>query len=63
MDRIFVLFVSDNGFIGDGDCIVNNPTNARYFDSRKEADTYRTELYNSDRKEFKRNTISILKWM
>ena len=63
MDRIFVLFVSDNGFIGDGDGIVNNLTNARYFDSRKEADEHRTELYNSDREEFKRNTISILKWM
>ena len=63
MDRIFVLFVSDNGFIGDGDSIVNNPTNARYFDSHKEADTHRTELYNSEREEFKRNTISIFKWV
>ena len=42
MDRIFVLFVSDNGFIGDGDSIVNNPTNARYFDSRNEAAAHRT---------------------
>ena len=63
MNHMFVLFVSDNGFIGDGDRIVNNLTGARYFDSRKDADTHRTELYDSDREEFKSNTISILKWM
>lgn len=59
--RLFVLFVNDNGFIGDGDCIVNNVTKARAFDSREKAEKYRAKLY-SQSNEF-RNTISILEWL
>ena len=59
--RLFVLFVNDNGFIGDGDCIVNNVTKARAFDSRDKAEKHRAKLY-SQSNEF-RNTISILEWL
>ena len=31
MNRFFVLFVNDNGFIGDSDHIVNNVTKAHFF--------------------------------
>ena len=62
MNHMFVLFVNDNGFIGDGDRIVNNVTQAQYFDSHKEAEKYRNKLYGNKRVEFQ-NTISILEWM
>lgn len=59
--RLFVLFVNDNGFIGDGNCIVNNVTKAQAFDSREKAEKYRAKLY-SQAHGF-RNTISILEWL
>ena len=63
MNHMFVLFVNDNGFVGDGDRIVNNVTEAQYFDSRKEeAEKHRIELYGNKRVEFQ-NTISILEWL
>lgn len=62
MNHMFVLFVNDNGFIGDGDRIVTNVTEAQYFDSRKEAEKHRIELYGYNRVEFQ-NTISILEWL
>ena len=62
MNHMFVLFVNDNGFIGDGDRIVNNITEAQYFDSRKDAEKHRIELYGNKRVEFQ-NTISILEWL
>ena len=62
MNHMFVLFVNDNGFIGDGDSIVNNITEAQYFDSRKEAEEHRIELYGNKCDEFQ-NRISILEWL
>ena len=59
--RLFVLFVNDNGFIGDGNYIVNNVTKAQAFDSREKAEKYRAKLY-SQAHGF-RNTISILEWL
>ena len=61
MNHMFVLFVNDNGFISDGDSIVNNVTKAQAFDSREKAETYRAKLY-SQSNEFL-NTISILEWL
>ena len=61
MSKIFVLFVNDNGFIGDGDCIVNNVTKAQAFDSREKAENHRAKLYGQSN-EFQ-NTISILEWL
>ena len=61
MGRMFVLFVNDHGFISDGDGIVNNVTEAYYFDSRKEAEKHRDKLYR-ERADFQ-NTISILEWL
>ena len=62
MNHMLVLFVNDNGFIGDGDSIVNNITEAQYFDSRKTAEKHRIELYGNERDEFQ-NRISILEWL
>ena len=31
MNHMFVPYVNDNGFVGDGDRIVNNVTEAQYF--------------------------------
>ena len=62
MGSLFVLFVNDNGFIGENDSIVLNIMAAQYFDSRKEAEKHRIELYGNKRKEFE-NTISILEWL
>ena len=59
--RLFVLFVNDNGFIGDGDYIVNNVTKAQAFDSREKAEKHRAKLY-SQAHGF-HNTISILEWL
>ena len=61
-NRLFVLFVNDNGFIGVDDSIVNNVTEAQFFDSREDAEMHRIELYGSKRNEFQ-NTISILEWL
>ena len=62
MNHMFVLFVHDNGFVGENDSIVLNIMAARYFDSREEAEKHRVELYSSKRVEFQ-NTISILEWL
>lgn len=62
MNHQFVLFVNDNGFIGDDDRIVNNVTEAQHFDSRKEAEKHRIKLDGNKRVEFQ-NTISILEWV
>ena len=62
MGRLFVLFVNDNGFVGENDSIVNNLFEARYFDSRKKAEEHRVELYGNKRAEFK-NRILILEWL
>ena len=61
MNRFFVLFVNDNGFIGDSDHIVNNVTKARFFESRMMADEYR-DAYHSKHNDFQ-STISILEWL
>lgn len=62
MKHMFVLFVNDNGFVGENDSIVLNLMAAQYFDSRKAAEKHRIELYSNKRAEFK-NTISILEWL
>ena len=61
MNQMFVLFVNDNGFISDGDSIVNNVTKAQAFDSRDKAEKYRAKLYNQSHGFH--NTISILEWL
>ena len=63
MGSLFVLFVNDNGFIGENDSIVNNLSEAWYFDSREEAEEHRVELYGNKRDEFQHHTISILEWL
>ena len=62
MNHLFVLFVNDNGFVGDNDSIVLNIMAAQYFDSREEAEKHRVELYGDRRVEFQ-NRISILEWL
>lgn len=62
MNHLFVLFVNDNGFVGENDSIVLNIMAARYFDSREEAEKHRVELYGNERYEFQ-NRISILEWL
>ena len=62
MNHLFVLFVNDNGFVGDNDSIVLNIMAAQYFDSREEAEKHRVELYGDKRVEFQ-NRISILEWL
>ena len=62
MNHMFVLFVNDNGFVGDNDSIVLNIMAARYFDSREAAENHRVELYGDRRDEFQ-NRISILEWL
>ena len=62
MNHMFVLFVNDNGFVGDNDSIVLNIMAAQYFDSREEAEKHRVELYGDKRVEFQ-NRISILEWL
>ena len=62
MGSLFVLFVNDNGFIGENDSIVLNIMAAQYFDSREKAEEHRVELRDNKRKEFE-NTISILEWL
>lgn len=62
MNHMFVLFVNDNGFVGENDSIVLNIMAARYFDSREEAEKHRVELYGNERYEFQ-NRISILEWL
>ena len=62
MNHMFVLFVNDNGFVDENDSIVLNIMAAQHFDSRKEAEKHRIELYGNKRVEFQ-NTISILEWL
>lgn len=62
MNHLFVLFVNDNGFVGENDSIVLNIMAAQYFDSREEAEEHRIELYGNERYEFQ-NRISILEWL
>ena len=62
MGSLFVLFVNDNGFIGENDSIVLNIMAAQYFDSREAAEEHRIKLYGNKRDEFQ-NTISILEWL
>lgn len=62
MNHMFVLFVNNNGFVGENDSIVLDVIAAQYFDSRKEAEEHRNELYGSKRDEFQ-NRISILEWL
>ena len=62
MSHLFVLFVNDNGFVGENDSIVFNIVAARHFDSREAAEKHRIELCGSKRIEFQ-NTISILEWL
>ena len=62
MNHMFVLFVNDNGFVGENDSIVLNIMAARYFDSREEVEKHRVELYGDKRVEFQ-NRISILEWL
>ena len=62
MNHMFVLFVNDNGFIGDGDHIVNNVTEAQYFDSHREAEKHRIKLNSYKCDEFQ-NRILILEWL
>ena len=62
MKHMFVLFVNDNGFVGENDSIVLNIMAARYFDSREAAEEHRIELYGNERYEFQ-NRISILEWL
>ena len=62
MNHMFVLFVNNNGFIGENDSIVLDVIAAQYFDSRKEAEKHRIELYGNERDEFQ-NRISILEWL
>ena len=61
-DRMFVLFVNNNGFVGKNDSIVLDVMDAQYFDSREEAEKHRSELYGNKRDEFQ-NRISILEWL
>ena len=37
LNRLFVLFVNNNGFVGENDSIVLDVMEAQYFDSRKDA--------------------------
>lgn len=62
MNHMFVLFVNNNGFVGDNDSIVLDVIAAQYFDSREEAEKRRIELYGNKRDEFQ-NRISILEWL
>lgn len=62
MNHMFVLFVNNNGFVGENDSIVLDVIAAQYFDSRKEAEKHRIELYGNKRDEFQ-NRISILEWL
>lgn len=62
MNHMFVLFVNHNGFVGENDSIVLNVVAAQHFDSRKEAEKHRIELYGNKRVEFQ-NRISILEWL
>lgn len=63
MDRIlYVLYVNDKGFLSYDDRFVLHIINARYFRSRKEAETYRTKLYKGDNDLFQLHAISILEW-
>ena len=41
MNHLFVLFVNDNGFVGENDSIVLNIMDAQYFDSREAAEEHR----------------------
>ena len=63
MGSLFVLFVNDNGFIGENDSIVLNIMAAQYFDSREKAEEHRVELHDNKRDEFQKNMISILEWL
>ena len=62
MKHMFVLFVNHNGFVGENDSIVLDVVAAQHFDSRKEAEKHRIELYDNKRVEFQ-NRISILEWL
>lgn len=62
MNHMFVLFVNNHGFVGENDSIVLDVIAAQYFDSRKEAEKHRIELYGNKRDEFQ-NRISILEWL
>ena len=62
MNHMFVLFVNHNGFVDENDSIVLDVVAAQHFDSRKEAEKHRIELYGNKRVEFQ-NRISILEWL
>ena len=62
LNRVFVLFVNNHGFVGENDSIVLDIMDAQYFDSREAAEKHRSELYGNKRVEFQ-NTISILEWL
>ena len=62
LNRLFVLFVNNNGFVGENDSIVLDVIAAQYFDSREDAEKHRIELYGNKRDEFQ-NRISILEWL
>ena len=62
MNHMFVLFVNNNGFVGENDSIVLDVIAAQYFDSREAAENHRIELYGNKRDEFQ-NRISILEWL
>ena len=62
LNRLFVLFVNNHGFVGENDSIVVDIMDAQYFDSREEAEKKRAELYGNKRDEFQ-NRISILEWL
>ena len=62
LNRVFVLFVNNHGFVGENDSIVGDIMDAQYFDSREAAEKKRAELYGDRRDEFQ-NRISILEWL
>ena len=62
LNRLFVLFVNNHGFVGENDSIVLDIMDAQYFDSRKDAEKHRIELYGNKSDEFQ-NRISILEWL
>ena len=62
LNRLFVLFVNNNGFVGENDSIVLDVIAAQHFDSREDAEKHRIELYGNKRDEFQ-NRISILEWL
>ena len=62
MGRLFVLFVNNNGFVGENYSIVLNVVAALHFDSHEEAEKHRIKLNSYKSDEFQ-NRISILEWL